>query len=129
MSDLTEQEVRNVERLMHGLEAVDIEETPEAKRLQDAEQRERLAQRNLTNTLAEMMKVPDIRTVVYRWLAACRAFEPHDFPYGHRMDFGALARNAAHREIAQFILGDLHRACPDLYLTMLRENQNVRNND
>lgn len=127
MSDLAEQEVRNVERIMHGLAPVEVEAEPEVKRLQDAEQKQRFAERTQANTIAEMMKVQDVRAVVYRWLAACRAFERHDFPYGNRMDFGQLARNAAHREIAQFILADLHRACPELYLTMLRENQDVRN--
>ncbi|MGD0107278.1 MAG: hypothetical protein ABSC06_25050 [Rhodopila sp.] len=84
---------------------------------------QRLAERSTAATIHEMMQLPEVRAVVYRWLNACRAFAAHDFPHGVSIDPLQLARNAAHREMAQFILADLHRSAPRQYLLMLKEAQ------
>lgn len=118
----------NEARAMHGLPPLDGTETkpPDAsdpEQAREAARNNRLAERSIGATIAEMMGVKEVRAVVYRWLDAARAFAPHDFPYGTQIDPLQLARNAAHRELAQFILADLHRSAPNQYLTMLQEAQ------
>jgi hypothetical protein len=111
---------------MHGIEPVEVSDgvPPDAsdpERIKAARREQRLAERSIAGTIHEMMKVQEIRAVVYRWLEACGAFRAHDFPYGAQIDPLQLARNAAHREMAQFILADLHGAAPQEYLLMLKE--------
>ncbi len=113
---------------MHGIPAVEekVDLKPDASNPADGRRKtrqQRVAERSAAATIAEMMAVPEVRAVIYRWLWAMRAFEAHDFPFGQAIDPLQLARNAAHREIAQFILADLHRSAPEAYLKMLRENQ------
>jgi ribosome-interacting GTPase 1 len=113
---------------MHGLPALDQDkiEAPDASNPEQARavaRDLRLAERSVASTIHEMMQLREVRAVVYRWLEACRAFAAHDFPYGAAIDPLQLARNAAHREVAQFILADLHRSAPEQYLIMLKENQ------
>jgi len=115
-------------RAMHGIPVIDEKTDPKPDASDPASGRraartQRVAERSVATTIAEMMSVIEVRAVIYRWLWAMRAFEAHDFPFGQAIDPLQLARNAAHREIAQFILADLHRSAPEQYLAMLRENQ------
>lgn len=120
MSDLVQhldpELLREVAR-MHGVPEPEIDDPLAKARRKRAEEAHKRS-----TTIAEMMKVAEIRAVIHGWLDACGAFRMHDFPSGP-CDFGVLARLAAHREVAQLITRDLLAACPDLYLVMLRENQ------
>lgn len=115
---------------MHGLPQLE-DEPPPAPDASDPEQvaaarrAARLDARSIAVTIHEMMQLQEVRAVVYRWLDACGAFRAHDFPFGPSIDPLALARNTAHREIAQAITADLMGAAPDEYLKMLREASNV----
>jgi hypothetical protein len=119
---------QNEARAMHGLPPLTAEETPPAPDASDPAQVEaarrdrRMADRTIATTVHEMMAVREVRAVIYRWLAAARAFEAHDFPFGVAIDPLQLARNAAHREVAQAMTADLLGSAPDEYLKMLKEN-------
>jgi hypothetical protein len=115
-------------RAMHGIEqqeepAPAVPDASDPEQARAARREQRLAERSIAGTVHEMMKVQEIRAVVYRWLEVCGAFRAHDFPYGVHIDPLQLARNAAHREVAQAILADLHGAAPQEYLLMLKEAQ------
>lgn len=113
---------------MHGVDA--IEPAPAKPRdasnpddIAAARRLVRMDEREIMGTIHEMMTQREVRAVVYRWLETCGAFRGNDFPMGERIDPLQLARNAAHREVAQFISADLFRSAPESYLVMLRENQ------
>jgi ribosome-interacting GTPase 1 len=114
---------------MHGLPALDVPDEVKPADVSDPEQaktarrEQRVAERGIGVTIHEMMQLREVRAVVYRWLEVTRAFAAHDFPFGASIDPLQLARNAAHREVAQFILADLHRSAPEQYLLMLKEAQ------
>jgi hypothetical protein len=127
MSDLPADTLNEV-REMHGLPPfeADVLPRPDASdpaRIEAQRREQRLAERSIAGTIHEMMQLREVRAVVYRWLDTCRAFAAHDFPFGASIDPLQLARNAAHREIAQAILADLHGAAPAEYLLMLKEAQ------
>lgn len=118
----------NDAREMHGLPPLESAAAPasdasDPEAARAAQRDQRIVERSVSVTIHEMMQLKEVRGVVYRWLDACRAFAAHDFPFGASIDPLQLARNAAHREVAQFILSDLHRSAPEQYLTMLREAQ------
>lgn len=114
-------------RAMHGLGPVEKPDKPPADSsdpavVKAAQRAARMDARRLAGTVAEMMAVAEVRTWMYRLLENCRAFTPHDFPFGASIDPLQLARHAAHREIAQFVTADIMAATPELYVTMLKEN-------
>jgi ribosome-interacting GTPase 1 len=115
-------------RMMHGLPVLQPDprvirqrDASDPEAIAEARRKQRLAERTIATTIHEMMQLREVRAVIYRWLAVTRAFEAHDFPFGATIDPLQLARNAAHREVAQFILADLHRSAPNEYLLMLKE--------
>lgn len=115
-------------RAMHGMPALEQPEAQPAdasdpEQAKAARREQRLAERTIATTIHEMMGLKEVRAVVYRWLDNCRAFSAHDFPYGATIDPLQLARNAAHREVAQAITADLLGAAPEQYLLMLKEAQ------
>jgi hypothetical protein len=117
----------NDARAMHGLEPLAVPD-PAAPDSSDpvavkaAQRAARMDARKIANTVAGMMEIADVRTWIYRLLENCRAFTSHDVPYGERIDGLQLARNAAHREVCQFVTADIMAACPELYVQMLKEN-------
>jgi hypothetical protein len=112
---------------MHGLPALAPEpvrpDASDPEQAKAARRQQRLDARTIATTVHEMMGVQEVRAVVYRWLSVCGAFRAHDFPYGVAIDPLQLARNAAHREVAQAITADLLGAAPNEYLLMLKEAQ------
>ena len=116
-------------RAMHGIAAVEdagaatVPDASDPEQIRAARRDQRLAERSVAATIHEMMQVSEVRAVIYRWLDACRAFSAHDFPYGAAIDPLQLARNAAHREVAQKITADLLGSAPEQYLLMLKEAQ------
>lgn len=116
----------NEAREMHGLAPIRRETKPpqdssDPAVIKAAQRAQRLDARKIAHTVAGMMEAPEVRTWMYRLLENCRAFERHDFPPGLDSAIG-LARNAAHREMCQFITADIMAACPELYVVMLKEN-------
>jgi hypothetical protein len=113
-------------RAMHGIPALEPAESPPAdasdpEQIKAARREQRLAKRTIATTIHEMMQLKEVRAVVYRWLDSCGAFRDHDFPFGASIDPLQLARNAAHREVAQAITADLLGSAPEQYLLMLKE--------
>jgi hypothetical protein len=117
-------------RAMHGLPPGEkiVPAPPDSSDpavIKAAQRAARLDARKLSATVHGMMESPEVRTWMYRLLENCRAFTSHDFPFGQTIDSLGLARNAAHREVTQFLTADILASCPDLYVLMLRENSDV----
>lgn len=115
----------NDARVMHGLpplRAPDkaVVDSSDPAVIKAAQRAQRLDTRRIAATVAGMMESPEVRVWMYRLLENCRAFTAHDFP--PVAGAIALARNAAHREICQFVTADIMAACPELYVMMLKEN-------
>lgn len=115
-------------RAMHGLPA---EEPPVKSTAPDssdpavikaAQRKARMDRRAMLATIGGMMESGDVRSWMYSLLETCRAFTSSDFPSGSSVDPYQLARNAAHREVGQFLIGDIMAACPDLFVVMVKEN-------
>lgn len=112
---------------MHGLPALAEGEKPppdssDPDEVRKQQRAARLQARKMAATIAGMMENEQVRAWMYRLLSTCRAFERCDFPpTTYQIDALGLARFAAHREIAQFLTAEIMAACPELYLTMLRE--------
>lgn len=117
----------NEAREMHGMVPVRREAPPKIDSsdpavIRAAQRKARLRARRIAATIGGMMDNPDVRMWMYRLLENCRAFAAHDFPAGVPLDALGLARNAAHREIGQFVTADIMAACPDSYMVMMKEN-------
>jgi hypothetical protein len=117
----------NDARALHGLPPLEVPGAPATDSsdpavIKAAQRAARMDARKIANTVREMMGVPEVRTWMYRLLENCRAFTPHDFPFGTSVDPLQLARHAAHREVCQFLTADIMAACPELYVAMLKEN-------
>ena len=117
----------NDARAMHGLAEEAAPKRPvldssDPAVVKAAQREKRMESRALAATVGGMMESADVRTWMYRLLENCRAFAPHDFPFGVMIDPLQLARHAAHRELAQFVTADILAASPELYVTMLKEN-------
>ena len=114
-------------RAMHGMPplAEDPPRPPDSSdpaNVKAAQRAARLDALKMAGIVAAMMETAEVRTWMYRLLENCRAFAPHDFPFGQHIDPLQLARHAAHREIAQFLTADIMAASPEGYVLMLREN-------
>ena len=114
-------------RQMHGIAAQAAppkpsEDSSDPAVIKAKQRAARMDARRMAAIVGGMMESPEVRTWMYRLLENTRAFMPNDFPLGAPVDPWQLTRNAAHREIAQFLTADIMAACPDLYVTMLREN-------
>ena len=122
-----EPEWLNDARAMHGLEPLEAPKAPAVDSsdpavIKAAQRAARLDARKMANTVYAMMENDQVRAWMYRLLENCRAFMVHDFPLGGPIDPLQLARQAAHREVAQFLTADIMAACPQLYVAMLKEN-------
>jgi hypothetical protein len=121
----------NFARAIHGLPPLKGKDAPtdasERASIKDAAKKAERAERARLDTLRGMMDVKEARGWIYWLMSMTRTFEPHDFSAAAQIDPLALARNAGLRELSQTLLRDMHRACPDQYLLMLRENQGNMN--
>ena len=114
-------EAFNEARVMHGLPPLPVEEIPveadEPAALRRRAAAARKAERDRLETLALIMSQPNGRDWMYWLLTECRAFHASDLAHSAQ----ATAAHVGRREVAQQLLGDLFRACPAEFLTMLRE--------
>ncbi len=120
-------DVLNEVRAMHGfppgpVPVVDADPSDPAT-IRAQRRRARQVERERLATLAALMEHAQGRGWVHWLLTECRAFHGSDWANNPN----AMARQVGQREIATMLLADLHRACPELYLTMLREQQGQTN--
>jgi hypothetical protein len=117
-------------RALHGLPVGEpvrpsLADSSDPATIRTAQRAARLDAKRQSATIAGMMENADVRAWMYRLLQSCRAFAAHDFPGGVPLDALQLARQAAHREVAQMLTAGIMAACPDLFVLMLRENADV----
>jgi len=125
-SEVTAPDWLNDARAMHGLPALDKPkpapvDASDPKQIKAAQRAARIDARQMAATLAAMMEQPQVRAWMYRLLVTCGAFRANDFPTVP-IDPLQLARNAAHREIAQSLIADILGCAPEAYLAMLKEH-------